>query len=277
MERHVSVLLLCVMRIAEGFPVSSQLSSAPSQSSPGYTLLVPVRITGMNGPQVVLVPVITDWTTQRNQNPTAQSEQTLRENEQQHMTSQNLLENQKVNSPLLQRPTVSPDTPLPENPLPQGQVLPPVWNPISGVVPLQPGVTGQMFVPVWAPPAGGAAGGQRQVVSVAQPAALSNSASSEEGDMQVIYILPISAEIPNLGMMEGGQGGVDAELRSNPNANLHLKPDTIPNPDPNPGHLQLHSASAPVADPGPAPGTTPSPALPAGVQEKTSPSQKSAH
>ncbi|GAA6076876.1 uncharacterized protein si:ch211-149b19.4 isoform X2, partial [Tachysurus ichikawai] len=187
MEKHVSVLLLCVMRITEGFPVSSQLSSAPSQSTPGYTLLVPVRITGLNGPQVVLVPVITDWTTQRNHNPMAQSEQTLRENEQQHvpqMTSQNLLENQNVNSPLLQLPTVSPDTPLSENPLPQGQVLPPVWNPISGVVPLQPGVTGQMFVPVWAPPAGGAAGGQRQVVSVAQTAALSNSASSEEGDMQ---------------------------------------------------------------------------------------------
>ncbi|XP_047663442.1 uncharacterized protein si:ch211-149b19.4 isoform X2 [Tachysurus fulvidraco] len=257
MERRVSVLLLCVMRITEGFP----LSWAPSQSSPGYTLLVPVRITGLNGPQVVLVPVITDWTTQRNQNPTAQSEQTLRENEQQHM-SQNLLENQKENSPLLQQPTVSPDTPLSENLLPQGQVLPPVWNPISGVVPLQPGVTGQMFVPVWAPPAGGAAGGQRQ----------SNSASSEEGDMQVIYILPMSAEIPNMGMMEGGQGGVDAELRSNPNTNLHLKPDTIPNPDPNPGHLQLHATSAP----GPAPGTTPSPALPAGVQEINVTSQKSA-
>ncbi|GAA6075062.1 uncharacterized protein si:ch211-149b19.4 isoform X1, partial [Tachysurus ichikawai] len=93
----------------------------------------------------------------------------------------------------------------------------------------------------------------------------------------VIYILPISAEIPNMGMMEGGQGGVDAELRSNPNTNLHLKPDPIPNPDPNPGHLQLHSTSAPGPAPGPAPGTTPSPALPAGVQEKNLPSQKSAH
>ncbi|KAG7323515.1 hypothetical protein KOW79_013217 [Hemibagrus wyckioides] len=247
--------------------VSSQLSLAPSQSSPGYTLLVPVRVLGLNGPQLVLVPVNTDWRTQRNQNPPAQPEQTLTVPEQQHMTNQNLLENQNVNNPFLQLPTVSPDTPLPENPLPQGQVLPPVWNSIPGVVPLQPGVTDQIFVPVWAPPAGGAAGGQRQVVSVAQPAALSNSASSEEGDAQVIYILPISAEIPNMGIVEGGQGGVDAELSPNPNANLHLKPETNPNPDPNPGHLQLHPTSAP----GPAPGTTPSPVLPAGVQETTYP------
>ncbi|KAB5546776.1 hypothetical protein PHYPO_G00075820 [Pangasianodon hypophthalmus] len=266
MEMQLAVLLLCVLRITEGFP----LSLAPPQSSPGYTLLVPVTVLGSNGPQVVLVPVSSDWRTQRNQNPTAQSEQTHThtEPEQQHMTSQKLLENQNVNSPFLQLPTVSPDTPTPENPLPQGQVLP-VWNSIPGVVPLQPGVNGQPFFPVWAPPAGGAAGGQRQVVSVARPAALSNSASSEEGDAQVIYILPISAEIPNMGIMEGGQGGVDPELTPdlNPNANLHLKPDTNPNPDPNPGHLQLQSTPAPS----PAPGPAPRPALPAGVQETTDP------
>ncbi|MCJ8742116.1 hypothetical protein PDJAM_G00078430 [Pangasius djambal] len=227
----LAVLLLCVLRITEGFP----LSLAPPQSSPSYTLLVPVTVLGSNGPQVVLVPVSSDWRTQRNQNPKAQSEQThtLTEPEQQHMMSQNLLENQNVvNSPFLRLPTVSPDTPTPENPLPQGQVLP-VWNSIPGVVPLQPGV--------------------------------SNSASSEEGDAQVIYILPISAEIPNMGIMEGGQGGVDPELTPdpNPNANLHLKPDTNPNTDLNPGHLLLQNT--------PAPSPAPGPALPAGVQETTDP------
>ncbi|XP_017342336.2 uncharacterized protein si:ch211-149b19.4 isoform X1 [Ictalurus punctatus] len=256
MEMQLAVLLLWVLRITDGFPVSSQLSLAPSQSSPSYTLLVPVRVLGLNGPQVVLVPVSTDWSTQRNQNPTAQSEQThtLTEPEQKQMTGQN----QFVNSPFLQLPTVSPDTPAPENPLPQGQVLP-VWNTIPGVVPLQPGVNGQAFIPVWAPPAGGAARGQRQVVSVAQAAVQSNSASSEEGDAQVIYILPVSSEIQNMGIMEGGQGGVDPELTPdpNPNANLHLKPDTNPNPDPKPGHLQLHNTPVP------------SPTLPAGVQEIT--------
>ncbi|XP_053542162.1 uncharacterized protein si:ch211-149b19.4 isoform X3 [Ictalurus punctatus] len=216
MEMQLAVLLLWVLRITDGFPVSSQLSLAPSQSSPSYTLLVPVRVLGLNGPQVVLVPVSTDWSTQRNQNPTAQSEQThtLTEPEQKQMTGQN----QFVNSPFLQLPTVSPDTPAPENPLPQGQV-----------------------------------------VSVAQAAVQSNSASSEEGDAQVIYILPVSSEIQNMGIMEGGQGGVDPELTPdpNPNANLHLKPDTNPNPDPKPGHLQLHNTPVP------------SPTLPAGVQEIT--------
>ncbi|KAF7696358.1 hypothetical protein HF521_006452 [Silurus meridionalis] len=120
MEMQFSVLLLCVLRITEGFPVSSQLSLAPSQS---YTLLVPVSVLGLNGPQVVLVPVNTDWTAQRNQNPAARSEQThtLTEAEQQHMNNRDLVENQNVNRPFLQLPTVSPDTPTPENPLPQGQ------------------------------------------------------------------------------------------------------------------------------------------------------------
>ncbi|KAF4078376.1 hypothetical protein AMELA_G00198580 [Ameiurus melas] len=232
------VLLLCVLRITDGFPVSSQLSLAPSQSS--YALLVPVRVLGLNGPQVVLVPVSTDWSTQRNQNPMAQSEQThtLTEPEQKQMTGQN----QYVNSPILQLPTISPDTPAPENPVPQGQ-------------------NGQAFIPVWALPAGGAAGGQRQVVSVAQAAAQSNSASSEEGDAQVIYILPVSAEIQNMGITEGGQGGVDPELTPdpNPNANLHLKPNTNPNLDRKPGHLKLHNTPSP------------NPALPAGVQEINDP------
>ncbi|XP_046724853.1 mucin-1 [Silurus meridionalis] len=267
MEMQFSVLLLCVLRITEGFPVSSQLSLAPSQS---YTLLVPVSVLGLNGPQVVLVPVNTDWTAQRNQNPAARSEQThtLTEAEQQHMNNRDLVENQNVNRPFLQLPTVSPDTPTPENPLPQGQVLP-VWNSIPGVVPLQPGANGQVLFPVWTPPAGGAAGGaaggQRQVVSVAQTAALSNSESSEEGDAQVIYILPVSAEISNMGIMEGVQGAVDPKLTPdpNPNANLHFKPNPNPNPESNPGHLQFHNT--------PAPSTAPSPVLPAGVQDITDP------
>ncbi|KAM9444713.1 uncharacterized protein Hap1MRO34_023807 [Clarias gariepinus] len=259
MERQLAVLLLCVLKIAGGFPISSPLSWDPSQYSPGYTLLLPVRVLGSNGPQVVLVPVRHDWRTQMNQNPAAQAEQkhTLTDPEQQKTTNQNLLENQNVNSPFVQLPTVPPDTLAPENTLPQGQVLP-VWNSIPGLVPLQPGVNGQTLFPMWAPPAGGAAAGQTQVVSVVQPVALSNSASSEEGDSQVIYILPIDTEIPNMGIMENGQRGINPELT----------PDTNPNPDPNLGHLQQN----PTPAPGHAPSSASSPALPAGVQETTVPS-----
>lgn len=70
-----------------------------------------------------------------------------------------------------------------------------------------------------------------------------------------------------MGIIEGGQGGVDPVLTPDPNPNpdLHFKPNTSPNPDPNPGHLQFHPTPAPNHTSSPAPSN----ALPAGVQEKT--------
>ncbi|KAL6484061.1 hypothetical protein MHYP_G00089340 [Metynnis hypsauchen] len=220
MRMQFAVLVVCLMGLAEGFP----LAPPPSPSAPGRSVLIPVTVLSPYGPQVVLIPVSTaEWNTQRNLNATPQ---TPTPSHQHQMKSETVAGAETVNNPFLQPHTLpSPDAHTlphtPESAQPQGQVFP-VWNSLP-VVPLQPSVTGQTFFPSLVTPAGGA-GGQTQVVSVVQQAQASNSESSEEGDTtQVIYLLPVSAEIPNMGIAEGGQGGADLN----------------PNTDPNLGHLQL--------------------------------------
>ncbi|XP_056589784.1 uncharacterized protein si:ch211-149b19.4 isoform X2 [Triplophysa dalaica] len=70
-----------------------------------------------------------------------------------------------------------------------------------------------------------------QVYSVVQQAVIADSDSSEEGKMaQVIYLIPVSVESSNMGVMEG----------------------TVPNPDPGHLHIQTTSSSptvTPVARP----------------------------
>ncbi|XP_022518204.2 uncharacterized protein si:ch211-149b19.4 [Astyanax mexicanus] len=242
-----AVLLLCVLGLSAGFP----LAPPPSPAAPGNTLLIPVTIMSSYGPQVVLIPVNTaQWNMQRNTIPTPPSAQTYTLTQPQHQVkNENAAQAENVNSPFLQ-----PDTPTdpaldthtlplpPEAALPQGQVFP-MWNSIP-IVPLQPSLTGQTVFPSLLTPAGGV-GGQTQVVSIIRPGLLSNSESSEEGDAnQVIYLLPVSAEIPNMGIAEGGQGGLD--INADPNAN----------PDPNLGYLQ---------------NPTPSPTPLAGLQETPAP------
>ncbi|KAI4890894.1 hypothetical protein NFI96_020731 [Prochilodus magdalenae] len=100
----------------------------------------------------------------------------------------------------------------------------PVWNSLP-VVPMQPSV----LFPVW---------NSLPVVPM-QPSVMVSVVRQILG---VIYLLPVSAEIPNMGMAEGGQGG----------ANLNT------NTDPNLGHLQQPTPS-------------PSPSFPAGLQESPAP------
>ncbi|KAG9269398.1 SH3 domain-containing protein C23A1.17-like isoform X2 [Astyanax mexicanus] len=202
-----AVLLLCVLGLSAGFP----LAPPPSPAAPGNTLLIPVTIMSSYGPQVVLIPVNTaQWNMQRNTIPTPPSAQTYTLTQPQHQVkNENAAQAENVNSPFLQ-----PDTPT--DPALDTHTLP-------------------------LPPEAALPQGQVNDIFIAD----SNSESSEEGDAnQVIYLLPVSAEIPNMGIAEGGQGGLD--INADPNAN----------PDPNLGYLQ---------------NPTPSPTPLAGLQETPAP------
>ncbi|XP_066527636.1 uncharacterized protein si:ch211-149b19.4 isoform X2 [Hoplias malabaricus] len=260
MMRRVCVLLVFVLGLTEPFP----LATPPSTATGGQNMLVPVTVLSSLGPQLVLVPVNkAELDALRNPTPTQPAPTHTLTLPQNQMKAETEPEGESVNSLFLQpntfpNPSVNTYTLVqtPESAQAQGQLFP-VWNTIP-VIPLQPTMVGQAFFPSLLTPAGGARV-QTQVVSVIRQALGSNSESSEEGGAtQVIYILPVSDEIINMGIVQGGQEGGTAT-------------DTDTDTDPEPGNLQLPSPSpTPLAglQLSPAPEETASPAV--GVTEQSS-------
>ncbi|XP_041926542.1 uncharacterized protein LOC121690185 [Alosa sapidissima] len=166
-------------------------------------------------------------------------------------------------------PTLSSITQEPLQPDPQGQVLS-VWtDPL--LVPLLPAVepvlTNPMFFPVWSQP--GPSADQNTQAQALFPSwttsstSESDSESSEEGAIPpVIYMLPVSVEMPNADLSQQGQGA--------PEDPEGLLLPTVPTDSPTFAHL---GAAAPNTTLTPAltgvtgPGTN-APDLPAGVQQE---------
>ncbi|XP_016117440.1 uncharacterized protein [Sinocyclocheilus grahami] len=183
-------LAMCVwgvfLQSAEQFPVGE-----------GFNLLLyPVSVIGPHGSHTVLIPVTgTEQNTQRSQTPQANSSK---------ISAQSVSKPLHANSGFLQpdpAPGNAPDS------VPSPAHIPSVSLPLQGQM--------SNFVPSNVP---------LQVYSFVQQALISDSGSSEEGaSAQVIYMVPISVDSPNMNVMEG----------------------TVPNPDP--GHLQVPASTPAVA------------------------------
>ncbi|XP_073679896.1 uncharacterized protein [Garra rufa] len=179
-------LMMCVLGI----------SACPAEQLPvreGFNLLLyPVSVMGPYGSHTVLIPLTgTEQNTQRGQTPQASDS--------------------KISVQSVSKPSQANGVFLQPNPGPSpAPVLQPA--PSESVV-----AQGQMsnFVPSNIP---------LQVYSFVQQAVIADSGSSEEGAAaQVIYMVPVSVDSPNMGVMEG----------------------TLPNP--NPGHLQVPASTPALA------------------------------
>ncbi|XP_059403106.1 uncharacterized protein si:ch211-149b19.4 [Carassius carassius] len=179
------LLIMCVWGI---FPLP--VEQLPVRE--GFNLLLyPVSVMGPYGSHTALKPVTgTEQITQRSQNPQANHSK---------ISPQSLSKPLHANSAFLQ-----PD---------------PVHGPDLHTVPSESLVMQEQmssFIPMKNIP--------QQVYLFVQQAAISDSGSSEEGAAaQVIYMVPVSVDSPNMSVMEGN----------------------MPNPDP--GHLQVPASTPAVA------------------------------
>ncbi|XP_067226658.1 uncharacterized protein si:ch211-149b19.4 [Chanodichthys erythropterus] len=186
------LLMVCVWGI---FPLTTEQFPVLG----GFNLLLyPVSGTGAYGPQMLLIPVTTtERNTQHNQTPQADSSK---------ISSQSLSKPLNANSAFLQSEPEPGRGPKP-GPAPSPA---PILHQFPSEAPV---LQGQMsnFIPSNVP---------LQVFSFVQQAIISDSGSSEEGDAaQVVYMVPVRVESPNMGVMEGSA------------------PAPVPAPDP--GHLHV--------------------------------------
>ncbi|XP_051735225.1 uncharacterized protein si:ch211-149b19.4 [Ctenopharyngodon idella] len=164
------LLIMCVWGIfpltTDQFPVLGSFN----------LLLYPVSVTGPYGPQTLLIPVTTtERNTQHNQTSQANSSK---------ISSQSLSKPLNANSAFLQPEPVRGPAP---SPAPDLHMFPSETSVLQGQM--------SNFIPSNVP---------LQVYSFVQQAVISDSGSSEEGDAaQVVYMVPVHVESPNMGVMEG--------------------------------------------------------------------------
>ncbi|XP_051518214.1 uncharacterized protein si:ch211-149b19.4 [Myxocyprinus asiaticus] len=166
-------------------------------------LLYPVSVVGPYQQHTLLIPVTTaDHNTQLTHTAPADHSK---------MSHQRMFEPLKANSAFLKSVTRS--APVPAHGSAHGSAPSPAPD-LHALPSESPALQAQMsnFLPSNVP---------QQVYSFIQQAVISDSDSSEEGDVaQVIYMLPVSVESPNMGVMEGTST------------------------DPVPGHLQVPTSTS---------------------------------